>query len=142
MTERVLVPYDGSPLSQRALERAVTKHPTDETTVLYVIDPVLAVYEAEAKGLGAAEDWHQRMTERSEEICTEASDLAGEHDCEIRTAVETGKPGREILRYVDDHGIDHVVMGSHGRSGLSRLLLGSVTEQVVRQSPIPVTVVR
>ena len=142
MGERILVPFDGSPLSRRALERAVTKHPDDQITVLYVIDPMLAVYDAEAKGLPAASTWHDRMTERADEICADATKQAGDHDCEITTATEIGRPARTILEYADEHEIDHVIMGSHGREGVSRLILGSVAERVMRQAPIPVTVVR
>lgn len=142
MGERILVPFDGSPLSQRALERAVTKHPDAQITVLYVIDPMLAVYEAESKGLPAAESWGDRMSELAKEFCADAEKQAADHDCEITTAIETGRPAREILAYAADHEIEHIIMGSHGRSGVSRLILGSVTETVIRQAPIPVTVVR
>lgn len=142
MGEKILVPYDGSPLSQRALERAIAKHPDDQITVLYVIDPMLAVYEAEAKGLPAASTWYDRMTERADEICAEAIDRAGEHDCEITSVTENGRPARTILEYAGDNDIDHIIMGSHGREGVSRLILGSVAEGVMRQAPIPVTIVR
>lgn len=142
MGENVLVPYDGSPLSQRALERAITKHPDDQITVLYVIDPMLAVYEAEAKGLPSASTWYDRMTEQADEICAEARERAGERDCTITTATENGRPARTILTYADEHEIDHIIMGSHGREGVSRLILGSVAEGVMRQAPIPVTIVR
>lgn len=140
--ERILVPFDGSPLSERALDRVLTHHPDAEITVLYVINPVEAVYEAESKGLPAATTWHDRMESLAEERCADAEAQAAAADCEVTTAVETGQPAREIRRYVDDHDIDHVVMGSHGRKGVSRLVLGSVAEQVMRQSPVPVTVVR
>lgn len=142
MSERILVPYDGSPLSQRALERAVTKHPDAQITTLYVIDPRLAVYEAETKGLPAASTWHDRMTERADEICAGATAQAGEHDCEISTATRIGRPARAIVAYADEHGIDHILIGSHGREGVSRLIIGSVAERVLRRAPITVTIVR
>lgn len=142
MRERILVPFDGSPLSRRALERAITKHPNDQITVLYVIDPMLAVYEAEAKGLPAASTWYDRMKERADEICADATERAGDRDCEIMTATEIGRPARIILEYADEHDIEHIIMGSHGREGVSRLVLGSVAERVMRQAPMPVTIVR
>lgn len=142
MGEHILVPFDGSPLSKRALERAVTMEPGAQITVLHVIDPVNIVYEAESKGLPAAETWHDRMSERASDLCADAEARAAEHDCDVSTAIRTGSPAREILEYVDEHDIEHVIMGSHGRSGVSRLVLGSVAEQVMRQSPVPVTVVR
>ncbi|WP_276257709.1 universal stress protein [Haloglomus litoreum] len=142
MSEHVLVPFDGSPLSERALERVCTRHPDDDVTVLCVIDPIDAVYEAEAKGLGAAESWVERATAEAEARLERAEALAADHGVAVTTAVEHGKPASEILDYVGAHAVDHVVMGSHGRKGASRLLLGSVAERVMRGSPVPVTVVR
>ncbi len=53
-----------------------------------------------------------------------------------------GKPFVEIIRYARDHEIDLIVVGSHGRTGLSHVLLGSVAEKVVRKAPCPVLTVR
>lgn len=142
MDDHLLVPYDGSPLAERALERAITAHPDARISVLYVIDPVGAVYEAEARGITAATEWHDRMETAASEICAGAESLAADHDCVIETTVETGSPAREILEFIRGNDVDHVIMGSHARSGVSRLILGSVAEQVMRQSPVPVTIVR
>jgi len=142
MGERVLVPFDGSPLSERALERAITKHPNDRITVLYVLDPMGAVYEAEAKGLPAASTWYDRMRERADELCADATQQATDHGCEITTATEIGRPARTILEFADEHDSEHIIMGSHGREGISRLILGSVAESVMRKAPMPVTIVR
>lgn len=142
MRERILVPYDGSPLSIRALERVVTHHPDSEVTVLFVVDPLLAVYDAETEGLPAASSWDDQMTAYTDELFDDARKVAAEHDCDIQTATASGRPAREILSYADEHDVDHVVMGSHGRAGVSRLVLGSVAERVMRQAPIPVTIVR
>jgi len=60
----------------------------------------------------------------------------------VETATEVGQPSRTIVAYAQEHDLDHVVIGSYGRKGLSRVLLGSVAELVVRRSPVPVTVVR
>jgi len=142
MPERILVPFDGSPLSERAVEHVAEKHPDAEVTILHVVDPISVVYEAEAHGLPEAETWHERATEEAERVCADAAETAADAGCKVTTAVETGRPARVILDYVEDHDIDHVVLGSHGRSGVSRLLLGSTAERVMRQSPVPVTVVR
>lgn len=60
----------------------------------------------------------------------------------VRTALLTGEPATEILRYARDHAADLLVLGTHGRTGLKRLVLGSVAERVMRQAPCPVMVVR
>ena len=60
----------------------------------------------------------------------------------VTTFVEAGVPKEAILDHVDDHGVDLVVMATHGRTGLQRYLLGSVTEKVVRLADAPVVTVR
>jgi nucleotide-binding universal stress UspA family protein len=144
MTEHVLVPFDGSPLSRRALERVLASQPDADVTLLHVVDPVGVIYESETRGLPDGETWFERRRADAEEILAEAVELAADLDPgrEVETAIEVGSPARTILAYVDDHDVDHVVMGSHGRSGVSRLVFGSVAEQVMRQSPVAVTVVR
>jgi len=144
MAEHVLVPFDGSPLSRAALERAVTRQPDARVTVLHVVDPVGVVYEAETAGVSDAKRWVDRARVDAEDLLGEAEELADEldPDREVETAVEVGSPARTILDYVDEHDVDHVVMGSHGRSGVPRLVFGSVAERVMRQSPVPVTIVR
>lgn len=60
----------------------------------------------------------------------------------VRTTIEQGRPYREIRSYVDEHGIDLVVMGTHGRSSIEWYLLGSIAEKTVRTSLVPVMTVR
>lgn len=61
---------------------------------------------------------------------------------EVHTAVATGSPASEIVRLARERPFDAVVVGTHGRTGLGRLVLGSVAERVVREAPCPVVVVR
>jgi nucleotide-binding universal stress UspA family protein len=61
---------------------------------------------------------------------------------ETRPVVEWGEPYESVLDYADEHDIDIIVMGTHGRTGLDHHLLGSVTEKVVRTSDVPVLTVR
>lgn len=68
-----------------------------------------------------------------------ANELRG--DVPVRTAVESGSPAIQIVRYAARHGIDLIVLGTHGRTGVSRSLLGSVAERVVRTAPCPVLTV-
>ncbi|PSQ23605.1 universal stress protein UspA, partial [Halobacteriales archaeon QS_9_67_17] len=77
----------------------------------------------------------------AEELFAEARDAAPE-SVTLETATEMGQPARTIVDYADDNDIDEIVIGSHGRQGISRVLLGSVAENVVRRADMPVTVVR
>jgi nucleotide-binding universal stress UspA family protein len=60
----------------------------------------------------------------------------------IDTAVAEGRPSTAIVEYANQHGVDLIVMGTHGRSGLGRAFLGSVTDNAIRQAECPVMVVR
>jgi nucleotide-binding universal stress UspA family protein len=63
-------------------------------------------------------------------------------DVQTKTVVRAGPPYKAILDYVESYDIDLILMGTHGRTGLDRYLLGSVTEKVVRMSDVPVMTVR
>lgn len=138
--ERLLVAFDGTPLAEKALEHALTAYPEAEITVLHVIDYVEESYAGEA--LIGSTELRERAQDRSSEVLAAAEDVADEYDREVSTATRAGKPGREIVDYAAEHDVDTIVLGSHGRSPITRVLLGSVAETVVRRAPTPVLVVR
>jgi nucleotide-binding universal stress UspA family protein len=142
MAERVLVPMDGSDQATDALEHALSEHADARITVLHVVDPARATCGAQAGIPPSSEEWFEAEEARAEELFDEAREPAAEAAVEVETATEVGQPSRTIVAYAQEHDLDHVVIGSHGRKGLSRVLLGSVAELVVRRSPVPVTVVR
>lgn len=142
MPTRVLVPLDGSELSMRALDYALDRWADAEITVLHVIDPLDVVYGAEAGGPAGGEEWYGAAREAAEDLFDRACEEAAAAGVDLRTEIVVGSAGPAIVEYVTDHDVDHVVMGSHGRSGLSRLFLGSVAERVLRGAPTTVTVVR
>ncbi|WP_247729460.1 universal stress protein [Halovivax limisalsi] len=144
MSDHVLVPFDDSERSSDALDFALEEHPDATITVLHVIDPA-DFYAATGMDGGAMANYDAIMdqqTERSESLLDEARDRAAEAGREIETDHVVGSVSRSIIDYVEDHDVDHVVIGSHGRTGARRILLGSVAETVTRRSPVPVTIVR
>lgn len=141
MPDNVLVAVDGSPLSERALTYAIETFPDAHLTSIYVINPIDSVIDVEAGGLPVADDWYENAEAEATRIHQRATDLAAERGIELDTVTEVGKPAREILERADDHDVDQIVMGSHGRSGIDRALLGSVAERVTRRARIPVTIV-
>ena len=140
MVDRVLVPVDASPLSSRALEFALAEHPDAEIVALHVIDYIETSYGGRAM-LGW-EELETRARERSEAILADARERAASHGVELTTVSKIGRPERVVVDYVEAHDIDLVVIGSHGRSIVERVLLGSVAETVARRSSVPVTLVR
>ncbi|WP_435068850.1 universal stress protein [Haloplanus sp. C73] len=138
MTSHTLVPFDGSPQSEAALKFAVSEWPEATHTLLYVADPVTTGFRDRALP-GGSTAWYDNARDRAQDYFDEAAELTGR---EFDTRVEVGSPARVIVDVAADGPFDHVILGSHGREGVSRVLLGSVAETVVRRSPVPVTVVR
>lgn len=144
MTEHVLVPYDDSERSTDALEFAIREHPDATITALHVVDPS-DFYAATGMEGGAMANYDaimEHQDERAENLLGDARERGAEAGVDIETDHVVGSVSRSILEYVDDHDIDHVIIGSHGRTGARRILLGSVAETVTRRSPVPVTIVR
>jgi nucleotide-binding universal stress UspA family protein len=142
MVETVLVAVDEAKPSTKALEFALEEYPDAEITALTVINP--AEY-AQATGIEARAsyaDIRQAHENRAEKILYKANQAAEERDMEITTERVFGKEPRAIIEYAEEGEFDHIVVGSHGRSGASRVLLGSVAEKVIRRAAVPVTVIR
>lgn len=138
---RLLVAIDGSTPSERALSFAVETFPGDDVILLHVIDPASGV-GAGVGGPGATEAWYESAKADGEALLADAAERAAAAGMSVETVVDTGRPAATIVACADERDVDHVVVGSHGRDGVSRLLLGSVAEAVMRGSPVPVTVVR
>jgi nucleotide-binding universal stress UspA family protein len=133
-----LVPTDGSAGASAALDEAVALAEQFDATVhsLYVVD--VTAIDAETGVVDLAESLERTGEQVTETAVTRAEDAG----VEATGTVVTGTPHRAILEYVDDHDVDLVVMGTHGRTGLERYLLGSVTEKVVRTADVPVLTIR
>jgi nucleotide-binding universal stress UspA family protein len=142
MASQVLVPLDGSPLADDALVQALDLFDC-RVTVLNVVTPIDATM-SEGGILEADEDRHESARDRADRIVERARTQATAVDRTVGTAVEAGDPAETILAYVDEHDIDHVVMGGHGgqRSDIARRLLGTVATKVVGEAAVTVTVVR
>lgn len=136
----VLVPIDFSEGARAALERAAQLvDPAGTITVLHVIEVPVA-YSGEITIPDLARNLDKRATAALEE---EAARLARETPATVRIRSRIGYPGAQTLAALDaDSSIDLVVMGSHGRTGIARVLLGSVAEKVVRHARCPVLIAR
>ena len=137
MYETILVPTDGSSQSDAALDHAVTlaRHHDATIHILYVADTNRDSLTAQGgKVVDALELEGDRITSEAVERVEPGVDVVD--------TVEAGDPVETILDYATSVGADLVVMGTHGRRGLDRYLLGSTTERVVRLASIPVLTVR
>lgn len=137
----VLVPLDGSPLSEDALAYALSTFECP-VTVLNVVTPLDAGM-SEGGVLELDDERMEPARRRADRLIERARSQAAE-DREIERAVEAGDPAETILSYAARHDVDHIAIGGHGDdpSGLLERLLGTVATTVVAEAPITVTVVR
>lgn len=136
--KRVLVPSDFSTFSARALEQAVALARWYEArlTVLHVVPQPLALH---GDGVPIAQSLSTREAAAAE--LSRFVEPASAARVPVETAVSEGEPVREILRRASEGRADLLVMGTHGRGGFERWVLGSVTEKVLRKAPCPVLTV-
>lgn len=137
MYRRILVPTDGSAGARAAFDHAVALAGLADAAVhvVHAVDPTLVPAEV------GVEEVVDALSEAGRDLVAELAAEAADRGHVVETAVVRGSPAEAVCRYADEHDVDLVVMGTHGRTGLSRWLLGSVTERVVRRSPVPVLTV-
>jgi nucleotide-binding universal stress UspA family protein len=139
MYDTILVPTDGSAGAEAAARHGVNLATAFESQVhfLSVVDERSysgTIVDLDPEVQEQRDTYEQQATEAVQALEEIADELSVTH----HTAVEHGIPYETILSYADEHDVDLISMGTHGRTGLDRLLLGSVTERVVRTSDIPV----
>jgi nucleotide-binding universal stress UspA family protein len=144
MFKRILVPTDGSEISQRAVATALAlaKPLGAEIFTICVKEPFPygAVAELQPTPPQDFFDAQERTAARNVRAVIDACDGAG-IVCHA-TTTEGLQPWEAIVEHATKQGCDLLVMGSHGRSGLATLFLGSETQDVLRHTTIPVLVVR
>ncbi|MCE7874872.1 universal stress protein [bacterium CPR1] len=134
---KFLIPLDGSPLAPAALQHAagLAAHRSAELLLVHVVQEayqgatMVAPYNDEQKRKGR--------------VCLESAEsLLEKEGYSVRTRMLTGEPGPALIQCAREENPDLIAMGTHGRGGLERLLLGSVTEHVLTCAPCPVLVTR
>jgi universal stress protein A len=141
--KNILVPLDMSPESIKALKYAVpfAEQFGAKLRTLFVVElsPLVSITGMDYVGLTVSE---QEIVKR---VMIRLADIVDLHHTEklgIEAEVRTGKPVEEIVKYAIETDTDLVILSTHGHSGMKRMLLGSVTEKVVRHAPCPVLVLR
>ncbi|MBP2251461.1 universal stress protein [Halarchaeum nitratireducens] len=140
MYDRILVPTDGSPESEDAIDEAMELAELTGATVvaLYAVDTRDYTALPEAKWTTLQDELYAE----GEEAVAAVAERGDEEGIPVEKIVAEGSPHEVILDTVTDEDCDAIVMGTHGRSGVERFLLGSVTERVLRHAEVPVMVVR
>lgn len=133
--QKILVPVDFSDCSRKALQYAIpfAKQFNAQLTLLHVVQPYPSVPEMVPVEVETIQDGRRELDSLQKTVGSA-----------IRSAVSlrTGEPHIEIARAAAELGIDLIIISTHGHKGLTRMLLGSTTEKVVRHAPCPVLIVR
>jgi nucleotide-binding universal stress UspA family protein len=145
MYKKILVPLDGSPTAARGFEEAVglARVTGASLQLLHVVDTYPFALE-----MATASTWQQivdGMKEAGQAVLDRARQTAQDHGVAAAAKLIEGPSGRvadTVLDEAREAGCDLIVMGTHGRRGFSHVMMGSDAERVVRESPLPVLLVR
>ena len=140
--QRIVVPTDFSDSSEAAwaLAPRVAAALGSEVVLLHVFVPPL-VYGEPTAGAGTA-DVYEKSERWVEETLSTWAGAARAQGVSVRTLIRTGTAHEEIVAVATEERADVIVLGTHGRTGLARVLIGSVAERVIRFAPCPVLTVR
>jgi nucleotide-binding universal stress UspA family protein len=146
MYQRILVPVDGSATSRKGLDEAIKLATLTggRLRLLHVVDELSAAMSMSAYG-AVSTDIFQLLKEGGEQVLAKAKAEVESRNVGADTILIEGFAGRlsdHVAEQVRLWGAELVVLGSHGRRGVGRLVMGSDAEQIIRTSPIPVLVVR
>ena len=137
--EKILIATDGSERNRAAVEEGLRIGRVCGSTVyaVYVMD--LGAFESASADVVIRDTWTVIQREAEAALAHVRTMAEGVN---LETVVLDGKPAAEIVRFATEKGIDLIVIGTQGKRGLERLLLGSVAEQVIRTAPCKVLVVK
>jgi nucleotide-binding universal stress UspA family protein len=140
--KKILSPVDFSETSEHALRYSIdlASRLGSEVEVLHVYQ--LPTYALPDGAILARPDFVASLTDELQKQLDELLRRYSGHGVELKGRIVEGMPYAEVNRIAEEEGADMVVMGTHGRTGVKHLLLGSVAERVVRTSKIPVLTVR
>jgi nucleotide-binding universal stress UspA family protein len=141
---KILLAIDGSPPSQDAVQEVAQRSWPSPSTVriLSVIQPYTPPATEIVLASATLEEIRQRQAQDAEQLTRQAGERISARGLSIDTAVREGDPRTAIIDAADEWDADLVVVGSHGRTGLKRLMMGSVAQAVVAHAHCSVEVVR
>lgn len=141
---KILCPVDFSESSMHALDYAAAfaRAHNAELLLLHVTQPLVYGIVEDPGGLNLYQGLEESMQQAAQSKLEEVEKNSREAGLEVKTMLILGTPFLEIIGVAKEKTVDLIVLGTHGRSGLSHVLMGSVAERVVRKAPCPVLTVK
>ncbi len=140
--KRILVATDGSESAEKAASHAINiaKIAGAELYALYVISTKYSVTTRSVKGW--TDEFEEGLAKRGRAAICNVEQLGKEAGLKVKPIILKGIPAEQILNYAEKNDIDLIVMGTKGLKGIEKFLMGSVAENVIRHSKVPVLIVR
>jgi nucleotide-binding universal stress UspA family protein len=131
MFKKIMVPTDGSTFAAKAEDMAISLAKSFNATVVavHVIDDKL-IYPFEV------------LEDEGNTILNKVTKKGEKEDVKVQEVLLVGKPSHDMCKIAEKSGVDLIVIGSHGRTGLEKLLMGSVAESILKSVKVPVLVVK
>lgn len=143
MEERILVATDGSAASSVAVKKGIDLAKATGAGVIgiYVVDEVAILNAVRLFGADK-EDLERKLRATGEGAVSDLKRIAEEAGVSVETVVTFGVPANSIIELAKEKGVDMIVMGGHGQSGVTKFIIGSVVKNVLYRATVPVLVVR
>jgi nucleotide-binding universal stress UspA family protein len=135
--KKILLATDGSKFSEEATERAIGFARAYGGSLL-----IVSVVDVPAEFYGEAPEAWDNLVTKAKGFVEKAKQHAEASGVKTEALVREAETWQAIINLADEQNADTIIMGSHGKTGLKRLLMGSVTEKVIGHSPCPVLVVK
>lgn len=144
MFKKILVPTDFSDVAEKALEcvKQLKDAGTKEVVILHVIKKTSLEVIAQYSSIRDFEEVEKEVEGDAREKLSRIEKELRETGFQVKVRVETGFPFSEILRVENEEDVSAIVIGSHGLSNIKEILIGSVSESVIRKAKNPVIVIK
>lgn len=145
MYRHILVPLDGSALAEQVLPHVHALAANEGTTKITLLRAVPPIFTTSVDYSGMLATTTEAITQMEQEALDYLQHVAKQFESEgyeVHTEISSLPPAEAIIEYAENHNVDLIVIATHGRSGLSRWVFGSVTQKVVQVAPTPVLVIR
>ncbi len=139
---KLLVPVDGSEASTRAVKAALELAKLDPHTVLHILTAPTPIVSGNVRRFFAEDVLNAYYQEEGENALAAARALTHNTGITVHEAIVPGNTAEVIKNYAQEHGCNHIVMGTRGLNALPGLILGSVTTKVIHAVDIPVTLIK
>ena len=139
---KILVPVDGSETANRAVAHVIKLYRNDAQVDIHLLNVQIPIDSGHARLFVSADELEDYHREEGIAALAGARRLLDEAGVPYTHHIAVGHVADTIIRYANERGIDKIVLGSHGRTALLQVLLGSVAQEVLKRSKVPVTLVK